>query len=46
MNVSSTYLRHIGGFTDVDPNAIPLKYSKHMLANTGDKDRHIKNIPI
>ena len=36
MNVSSTYLSHIDGFSDVDPNAISLKYSMYMLANAGD----------
>ena len=36
MNVSSTYLSHIDGFSDVDPNAISLKYSMYKLANTGD----------
>ena len=36
MNVSSTYLSHIDGFSDVDPNAISSKYSMYMLANTGD----------
>ena len=30
MNVSSTYLRHIDGFSDVDPNAISSKYSMYM----------------
>ena len=36
MNVSSTYLGLIDGFSDVDPNAISSKYSMYMLANTGD----------
>ena len=27
MNVSSTYLSHIDGFSDADPNAISSKYS-------------------
>ena len=36
MNVSSTYLSHIDGFDDVDPNAISSKYSMYMIANTGD----------
>ena len=36
MNVSSTYLSHIDGFSDVDPNAISSNYSTYMLANTGD----------
>ena len=36
MNVSSTYLSHIDGFSDIDPNAISSKYSMYMLANTGD----------
>ena len=31
MNV---YLSHIDCFSDVDPNAISLKYSMYMLANT------------
>ena len=39
MNVSSTYLSHIDGFSDVDPNAISSKYS--MLANTGDNSEPI-----
>ena len=41
MNVSSTYLRHIDGFSDVDPNAISSKYSMYMLANTGDNGEPI-----
>ena len=36
MNVSSTYLSHIDGFSDVDPNAISSKYSMCKFANTGD----------
>ena len=36
MNVSSTYLSHKDGFSDVDPNAISSKYPMYMLANTGD----------
>ena len=36
MNVSSTYLSHIDGFSDVDPNAISSKHSIYMLANTGE----------
>ena len=36
MNVSPTYLSHINGFRNVDPNAISSKYSMYMLANTGD----------
>ena len=36
MNVSSTYLSHIDGFSDVDPNAISSKYSMYMSANNGD----------
>ena len=36
MNVSSTYLSHIDGFSDVDPNTISSKYSMYLLANTGD----------
>ena len=38
MNVSSTYLSHIDGFSDVDPNIISSKYSMYMLASTGDND--------
>ena len=34
----STYLSHIDGFRDVDPNAISSKYSMYMLADTGDND--------
>ena len=30
MNVSSTYLGHIDGFSDVDPSAISSKYSMYM----------------
>ena len=41
MNVSSTYLSHIDGFSDVDPNAISSKYSMYMLANTGDNGEPI-----
>ena len=36
MNVSSTYLSHNNDFSDVDPNAISLKYFMYMLANTGN----------
>ena len=36
MNVSSTYLSHIDGFSDVDPNVLSSKYSMYMLAITGD----------
>ena len=36
MNVSSTYLSHIDGFSEVDPNPIFSKYSMYILANTGD----------
>ena len=36
MNVSSTYLSDIDGFSDIDPTAISSKYSMYMLANTGD----------
>ena len=35
-NVSSTYLSHIDGFSDVDLNVISLKYSMYTLANIGD----------
>ena len=41
MNVSSTYLSHIDGFSDVDPNAVSSKYSMYMLANTGDNGEPI-----
>ena len=41
MNVSSTYLSHIDGFSDVDPNAISSKYSMYMLANNGDNGEPI-----
>ena len=41
MNVSSTYLSHIDGFSDVDPDAISSKYSMYMLANTGDNGETI-----
>ena len=41
MNVSSTYLSHIDGFSDVDPNVISSKYSMYMLANTGDNGEPI-----
>ena len=41
MNVSSTYLSHIDGFSDVDPNTISSKYSMYMLANTGDNGEPI-----
>ena len=41
MNVSSTYLSHIDGFSDVDPNAISSKYSMYLLANTGDNGEPI-----
>ena len=36
MNVSSMYLSHIDGFSDVDHNAISSKYSMCVLANTSD----------
>ena len=39
MNVSSIYLSHINGFSDIDPNAISSKYSMYMLANTGDNGK-------
>ena len=35
-NVSSTYLSHNNGFSDVDTNAISSKYSMYMLANSGE----------
>ena len=41
MNVSSTYLSQISGFSDIDPNAISSKYSMYMLANTGDNGETI-----
>ena len=41
MNVSSTYLSHIDGFSDVDPYAISSKYSMYMLANTDDNGEPI-----
>ena len=41
MNVSSAYLTHIDGFSDVDPNAISSRYSMYMLANTGDNGQPI-----
>ena len=31
--MSSTYLSHVDGFSDLDHNAIPSKYSMYMLAN-------------
>ncbi len=34
MNVSSMYLSHIDGFSDVDLNVISLKYSMYTLVNT------------
>ena len=34
--MSSTYLNHIDGFSDVDLNAISSKYSMNALANTED----------
>ena len=43
MNVSSTYLSHIDGFSDVDPNAISSKYSMYKFANTGDNGEPIAN---
>ena len=45
MNVSSTYLSHIDGFSDIDLNAISSKYSMYMLVNTGDNgEPHSKKI--
>ena len=41
MNVSSMYLSHIAGFSDVDPKAYSSKYSMYMLANTGDNGERI-----
>ena len=46
MNVSSTYLSHRDGFSDIDPNAISSKYSMYMLAITGDNAREKMNISI
>ena len=43
MNVSSTYLSDNDGFSDIDPNAISLQYSKYTLANTGDNGDPIDN---
>ena len=36
MNMSSTYLSPIDGFSDVDPNVISSKHSMSMLVNTGN----------
>ena len=36
MNISPTYLSHIDVFSEIDPNAISLKYSTYILANTDD----------
>ena len=41
MNVSSTYLNHRDGFSDIDPNAISSKYSMYKLANNGDNGEPI-----
>ena len=41
MNVSSTYLSYIDGFSDADPNGISSKYSMYILANTGDNGEPI-----
>ena len=41
--MSSTYLSHIDGFSDVNPNAISSKYSMYMLANAGDNG---KTMPV
>ena len=41
MNVSSTYLSYIDGFSDVDPYAISSKYSMYMLVSTGDNGEPI-----
>ena len=41
MNVSSTYLSHIDGFSDVHPNAISSKYFMYMLANICDNGKPI-----
>ena len=42
-NVSSTYLSHIDGCSDLDSNAISSKYFMYMLANTGDNGEPIAN---
>ena len=44
MNVSSTFLRHIDGFCDVNPNAIFSKHSMYMMANTGDNGEPIASL--
>ena len=44
MNVSSTYLSHNKGFSDVDPNAISLKHSVYMLANVDDNGDPIASL--
>ena len=41
MKLSSTYLSHNDGFSDVDPNAISLKYSLYKIANTSDNGKPI-----
>ena len=41
MNVSSTYLSHRDGLSDVHPNAISSKYSMYMWANTSDNGEPI-----
>ena len=41
MNVSSTHLSHIDGFSDVNPKAISSKYSIYMFANTGNNGEPI-----
>ena len=41
MNVSSTYLSHIDGFTDVDPKASSSKYSMYKFTNTGNNGEPI-----
>ena len=37
MKVSSTYVSHNDGFSDIDPNAISQKYSIYMIANIKEK---------
>ena len=42
----SSYLIHIDGFSDVDPNAISSKYSMYMLANTGVNPYLFRSVPM
>ena len=41
VNLPTTYLSYIDGFSDVDPNVISSKYSMYTLANTGDNGEPI-----